>query len=71
MIEETGLGAAVLGDPIDSVVWLVRHLARFGKGLSAGDMVLSGSLVRPVPALPGSSFEADFGGLGLLTIEFG
>jgi 2-oxo-hept-3-ene-1,7-dioate hydratase len=52
-------------------VWLVRRLAQFGDGVRAGDIVLSGSFIRPVEAPPGSTFEADFGGFGSVAIAFG
>ena len=70
VVEETGLGAGVLDDPVTSVVWLVQRLAQYGDGLAAGDVVLSGSFVRPIEAPPGSRFEADFGAFGSVTIDF-
>ena len=70
VVEETGLGAGVLDDPVMGIVWLVQRLARYGQGLSKGDIVLSGSFIRPVEAPPGSRFEADFGSFGHVSIAF-
>ena len=70
VVEETGLGAGVLGNPLESVLWLARRLVRIGKCISAGDLVLSGSLIRPIEALPGSSFIADFGSFGIVECRF-
>lgn len=70
VVEETGLGAGVLDDPITGIVWLVQRLARYGEGLKAGDIVLSGSFVRAIEAPPGSRFEADFGAFGQVSITF-
>ncbi len=70
VVEETGLGAGVLDDPVMGIVWLVHRLARYGQGLSKGDIVLSGSFIRPVEAPPGSRFEADFGSFGHVSIAF-
>ena len=70
VVEETGLGAGVLDDPVTGIVWLVRRLAQYGQGLSAGETVLSGSFIRPVEAPPGSRFEADFGSFGAVSISF-
>lgn len=70
VVEETGLGAGVLNDPVMGIVWLVQRLAAYGMGLSAGEVVLSGSFIRPVEATPGSVFEADFGGFGEVSITF-
>lgn len=70
VVEETGLGAGVLDDPVTGIVWLVRRLARYGQGLAAGDIVLSGSFVRAVEAPPGSRFHADFGPFGQVSVSF-
>jgi 2-oxo-hept-3-ene-1,7-dioate hydratase len=70
IVEETGLGAGVLDDPVTGIVWLVRRLAAYGMGLSAGEIVLSGSFIRPLEAPPGSRFEADFGGFGRVSLGF-
>lgn len=70
VVEETGLGAGVLDDPVTAVLWLVHRLAKYGDGISAGDVVLSGSFIRPIEAPPGSWFEADFGPFGQVTLTF-
>ncbi|WP_333817033.1 2-oxo-hept-4-ene-1,7-dioate hydratase [Tabrizicola sp.] len=70
VVEETGLGAGVLDDPVTGIVWLVQRLARYGYGLSAGDIVLSGSFIRPIEAPSGSRFHADFGGFGQVSLNF-
>lgn len=70
VVGETGLRAGVLDDPVLGIVWLVQRLARYGQGLSKGDIVLSGSFIRPVEAPPGSRFTADFGGFGHVSIYF-
>ena len=70
VVEETGLGAGVLDDPVTGILWLVHRLAAYGQGLSAGDIVLSGSLIRPIEAPPGSRFHADFGAFGQVSVSF-
>jgi 2-oxo-hept-3-ene-1,7-dioate hydratase len=70
VVEETGLGAGVLDDPVMGIVWLTHRLARFGQGLAAGDVVLSGSFIRPVECPPGTAIAADFGGFGQVAIRF-
>jgi 2-oxo-hept-3-ene-1,7-dioate hydratase len=71
IVEETGLGAGVLDDPVTGIIWLARRLGAYGMGLRAGDLVLSGSFVRAVEAPPGSRFHADFGAFGRVGIGFG
>lgn len=70
VVEETGLGAGVLGDPVTGIIWLLDRLALFGKGLKAGEIVLSGSFIRPIEAPAGSSFAADFGAFGRVDLSF-
>lgn len=70
VVEETGLGADVLDDPVIGILWLLHRLARYSQGLSAGDIVLSGNFIRPIEAPPGSRFEADFGPFGQVRISF-
>ena len=70
VVEETGLGAGVLDDPVTGILWLVQRLAAYGQGLKAGDIVLSGSFVRAIEAPPGSRFQADFGAFGSVSINF-
>lgn len=71
VVEETGLGAGVLDDPVTGILWLVHRLARYGEGIAAGDIVLSGSFIRPVEAPAGSRFDADFGAFGHVRLDFG
>lgn len=70
VVEETGLGAGVLDDPVTSMVWLTERLNSYGMGIRAGDVVLSGSFVRPVEARSGDDFFADFGTFGEVRIRF-
>ena len=70
-VEETGLGAGVLDEPATGIAWLANRLAQFGDYIRAGDMVLSGSFIRPVEALSGTRFDADFGTFGSVSINFG
>lgn len=69
-VEETGLGAGVLNDPATSVLWLARRMAEYGQQIEAGDIVLSGSFIRPIECPPGSEITADFGPFGHVAISF-
>jgi 2-oxo-hept-3-ene-1,7-dioate hydratase len=69
-VEETGLGAGVLNDPVESVVWLARRMAGYGQTIEAGQVILSGSFIRPVECLPGTKIHADFGTFGAVAINF-
>jgi 2-keto-4-pentenoate hydratase len=65
----TGRGDAVLGNPLNSVVWLARKLPEFGRGIRAGDLVMSGSFTRQFPIAPGDHVDADFVGIGRVVME--
>lgn len=69
-VEETGLGAGVLDDPVMGIVWLANRLSAYGEKIRAGDTVLSGSFIRPIEARPGDRFHADFGAFGSVTCSF-
>jgi 2-oxo-hept-3-ene-1,7-dioate hydratase len=69
-VEETGLGAGVLNDPVESVVWLARRMADYGQSIEPGQIILSGSFIRPVECPSGSHITADFGGFGSVAISF-
>lgn len=69
-VEETGLGAGVLNNPAAAVAWLARRLAANGQHIKAGEVVLSGSFIRPLEAPHGSTIEADFGAFGSVVCHF-
>jgi 2-keto-4-pentenoate hydratase len=66
----TGTGAACLGHPLNAVVWLANEVGRRGAPLRAGEVVLSGSLGPLVPVQAGSTYLAEFEGLGSVRATF-
>ena len=65
-----GRGEAVLGDPVRSLAWLANKLADFGQRVSAGQLVMAGSLTRQLRVAKGDRVEADYGALGKVTVAF-
>jgi 2-keto-4-pentenoate hydratase len=65
-----GMGAASLGHPARAVAWLANKLSEFGTNLKPGDIVLSGSLGRAVPAQQGDVFVLEAHGQPPLTVSF-
>ena len=59
-VEETGVAAAVLDDPVQGVVWLAQRLRGLGIPLLAGETILAGSFTRPVDCHPSDKFHVDF-----------
>jgi 2-oxo-hept-3-ene-1,7-dioate hydratase len=70
IIEESGLGAAVLNHPGNGVAWLANKLGERNERLEAGEIVLGGSFTRPVFCKPGDVLQADYGRLGTINIRF-
>jgi len=69
-VEETGLGAGVLNDPARGIAWLAARLSEQGDRLEPGQIVLSGSFIRPIEARPGDTIVADYGPLGQVACHF-
>ncbi|WBU63574.1 2-oxo-hept-4-ene-1,7-dioate hydratase [Paracoccus aerodenitrificans] len=66
----TGLGAAVLDDPVTGMVWLSRRMGQYGQRIEAGQVVLSGSFIGPVECPSGTEIRADYRGFGQVSINF-
>jgi 2-keto-4-pentenoate hydratase len=60
-----GTGAKVLGDPVEAVRWLANELAPHGRGLSAGECVITGAAAA-IREPGAGDVHADFGPLGSL-----
>ena len=65
-----GTGADVLGHPHNALAWLANHLAAEGKGLRAGQIVLTGSLVKTVWLNAGDKAVMELSGLGTVSVTF-
>ena len=70
VVEETGLGAGVLDDPVTGIIWLARRMHHYGQRIEPGQIILSGSFIRALECPPGSHIDADFGPFGRLTCSF-
>lgn len=60
----SGMGDAVLGNPLNSLVWLAGKLGQYGRGLKAGEIVMTGSFTRQFPIAPGERIRTEFEGVG-------
>ena len=68
--EGRGTGADVLGHPHNALAWLANHLAGEGAGLHAGQIVLTGSLVKTVWLNAGDKVTMELEGLGKVRADF-
>lgn len=69
-VEETGLAAGVLDHPANAVVWLANKLVEFEESVEPGQVILTGSFVRPVWAEAGDHLVGDFGPMGTVSVQF-
>lgn len=65
----TGLGSAVLGNPLNSITWLAGKLAQYGRRLLPGDIVMTGSFVRQFPLARGDAAVAEFSDIGRVEVR--
>jgi len=70
LLEGSGTGAEVMGNPINPIVWLANKMAEFDDYLKAGEIVISGSIVTPVRVQPGSHINITFTRLGSVGATF-
>ena len=66
----SGTGADVLGHPHNALAWLANHLAAEGRGLHAGQIVLTGSLVKTMWMKAGDHVRMELAGLGDVEVTF-
>ena len=69
-VEGTGAGGAVLGSPVNALVWLANTLGARGVGLEAGHVILPGSVCAAIPFGPGDTVSATFDRIGSVSITF-
>jgi 2-keto-4-pentenoate hydratase len=65
-----GSGADVLGHPHNALAWFADHQAAQGGGLRAGQIVLTGSLVKTVWLKAGDRAAMELQGLGTVSVSF-
>ena len=67
----TGAGAAALGNPAGVVAWAANKLSALGLGgLRRGQVVITGSLMKPQVISRGDCFTATYDRLGSVTVKF-
>ena len=67
--EQSGVAAAVMGNPITSVAWLANKLYELGVTIEAGHVVLSGSFIKAIPFGAGDTLTALFDTLGEVSLS--
>jgi len=68
-VMESGAASAVMGNPINAVVWLANKLHEFDVAMQPGDVILSGSFVKAIPFGAGDTILALYDQLGEVTLR--
>lgn len=69
-VVQTGNGEPVMGHPVNSLVWIAETLAAQGKQIKAGEWVSTGTCTAAVPAQAGTTYAAQFGDFGEVSVKF-
>jgi len=67
---DTGVGAAVMGDPAEAVAWLANALAPFGTEILTDQFVMSGSFTSAAFVHAGYHAATTISGLGTVSLSF-
>ena len=67
---ERGNSNNVMGNPVNSLTWLINNLALVGKQLPKNYFVTTGTCTRAIPINKGDNVIADFGTLGKVSFIF-
>lgn len=66
----SGVGANVLGHPLDALAWLANTLGERGSGLRRDDLISTGTCLGIIEITPGDTVSGDFGAIGTLEARF-
>jgi 2-oxo-3-hexenedioate decarboxylase len=71
VVVDSATGAAVQGHPGEALALAANELARRGRAIEPGWVVLTGGMTDAVPASPGSSITMHFTNLGSIHVNGG
>jgi 2-keto-4-pentenoate hydratase len=64
-----GHGRDILGHPFNSVAWLAMQLASRGAGLKAGQVVMTGSVMKTVFPVEDANYRFDLDRIGVVEVQ--
>jgi 2-keto-4-pentenoate hydratase len=64
-----GFGRDILGHPFNSAAWLATQLASRGVGLKAGQVVMTGSVMKTIFPDGDASYRFELGGIGVVEVR--
>jgi 2-keto-4-pentenoate hydratase len=66
-----GFGRDILGHPFNSAAWLATQLNSRGVGLKAGQVVMTGSVMKTLFPEGDASYRFELGGIGVVEVRVG
>lgn len=69
-VQETADGDKVLGNPVNSLIWLAAKLNEYDRTLEAGTVVMSGSFTKQYSIAQGDIVHTQFEGIGVVEARF-
>jgi 2-keto-4-pentenoate hydratase len=66
---DEGHGRDILGHPFNSVAWLANHLVARGMALKAGEIVMTGSMVKTIFPAQAAQYRFDLEGMGFVEVK--
>jgi 2-keto-4-pentenoate hydratase len=63
-----GFGRDILGHPFNSAAWMATQLASRGEAIKAGQVVMTGSVMKTVFPEEAGNYRFEFAGLGLVEV---
>jgi 2-keto-4-pentenoate hydratase len=70
VLRREGIGADVMGGPLQPLLWLADERRDWGDGLFAGETISTGSMTGMLPIRAGQKICARFGDLATVEIAF-
>jgi len=64
-----GHGRDILGHPFNSAAWLATQLASRGEGLKAGQVVMTGAVMKTVFPEDAAGYRFDLAGIGSVEVQ--
>lgn len=64
-----GFGRDILGHPFNSAAWLATQLASRGEGLKAGEVVMTGAVMKTVFSEGDASYRFELEGIGSVEVQ--
>ena len=69
-MEAAGTGINIMGNPLNAVAEVANMMSKYGEGLKAGMVIMTGTVTGLTPVAPGDYVEASFTRLGRATARF-